>query len=71
MMQQFHVGDRVQTTRPFHDLPVGVSGVVFQIFRGGAFYDVRFYGELLPRRIHQSLLEPIAVSELAREVGGA
>jgi hypothetical protein len=66
---QFHVGDRVQTTEPLAGLPVGSTGTIGKVFPVGEFYGVRFAGELLPRLVHCSALEPVPTVLRAREVG--
>jgi|tagenome__1003787_1003787.scaffolds.fasta_scaffold17534775_1 hypothetical protein len=63
------VGDRVQTTRPAASLPCGSIGTIRKFFPGGDFCDVRFDGKLLPRLVHCSGLERVAILE--RSVGTA
>ena len=62
----FHVGERVQTTRPHAGLACGSRGTIRQVFPDGEFYDVRFDTKLLPRLVHWSGLE---AAEQARAVG--
>ena len=68
---QFHVGDRVRTTQPLAGLPLGSTGTIGKVFPVGEFYGVRFAGELLPRLVHCSALEPVSTVRRAREVGGS
>jgi hypothetical protein len=67
--KELYVGERVQTTEPLAGLPVHSTGTIGKVFPVGELYDIRFDGELLPRLVHCSALEPVSTVLRAREVG--